>query len=253
MGECHGASGRPFQKRALPGFRGFLETHLPPLVELAKKHCNGKWWWVYSYQNWAELQGQFREHLRPKALDYARQHFPQTIPTDTRDTSHWVVHYRLGNEETGSIKPEVLMRGLEAALSSFKLTPPKNITLLAGAFHFWDTQENQSKQQEQRFIELVKQRWPGTSLTSVCGDADEDWFRMAFAPVLVVTHGSYSATAAATNEGYKVTLASPNLVYLRSIDYAYKYPAVPRQVSTSWVTYNFTIQDVIMAEHAKTG
>lgn len=248
-GECHGRPGSTSLAGWLrvprpSSFGGFLMSHLTPPHSSVAPLCGGEWWWSYSYENWARLGKQFQEDLRPLAIEYAKR---RSIVPAAASSKLLVVHYRLGDKSSGTITPEALLRGIDLLYSKKNLTDPRSITVLAGSFNYWlhegDPYKAECVRNQQRFMGLLSARFPGAHIKDQYADIDTDWLTMAFAPVLVTSHGSYAVSAAAVNTGLRATLGIPNLNFPKR----HGTDVIPASLDAGrWLTYPVSEDDVIM-------
>mmetsp|Transcript_74923 Transcript_74923/g.132516 ORF Transcript_74923/g.132516 Transcript_74923/m.132516 type:complete len:800 (+) Transcript_74923:79-2478(+) len=250
-GECHG---RPGSRDIAPVGVGFhvqpgcfgswLTSNFAPVFPEVESLCGGEWWWAYYWKNWVTVGEDFRTALRPKALEFARTR--GMSPPDA-STGQLVVHYRLGDKATGTITPEALLRGINLLYKTKALKDPESVIVLAGSFNFWlkdsDSYKAECVQKQASFMKLVRERFPGAHIKDQYADVDEDWFTMAFAPVLVTSHGSYAVSAAAVNIGFRASPSLQNLNFPKRNG----TDVIPTSLDRDrWLTYPVFAADVIM-------
>jgi len=218
--KCHGLPGRTMKDDINSGFPAFpagtladyLLLHPPAFAESLIPHCNGGWW-SYLYRNWAALASQFQTELRPKAMQFLKE--VTNLQIDFNDTKSLVVHYRLGHPR-GVLAPSALLRGVNQLYQQMSIPEPLHITVLAAGSYNHDIHGNSQEKEKcearhKLLIDQLKQRFPNANISDIYGNADKDWLRMAFAPVLVTSQGSFAVSAAAVNTGYRATVGSPRL------------------------------------------
>lgn len=255
QGECHGRPGSSTQMSVymptpLNECMGkFMMSHLGPDRPEIRPFCNGAWWWAYFWNNWQVLGESFRADVRPLAESWAQQRGINL--QDISSPGHLVVHYRLGDGTSGSYSPEVVQRAVNELYSKHSLEPPGRITLLAGSYNFWvphgTPYYQQCVQQHHTLLDMLKQRFPGVRIQDTYADIDSDWLQMAFAPVLVTTHGSFTATAAAVNTGFRASPSSQNLNFPRR---AGTSPIPASLDNGKWLIYHAEPSEVILGGHA---
>jgi len=191
--------------------------------------------------------------LHTKVVEYAQAFNPLWLAPVSR--RHCVVHYRVGDfvEYTQKYRGEaeiVNAKSVAAAMSSFDPSPLTVEILNGGISHFPEgllpnhsqVMEDTEKARSVRFLHKLKHaiseafpaahvQFGGTRTT------DEDWFRLAQAPLAVVAMGSFGVSAAMAGANNQVR--SPATRHLLNVH----DQIAPTQIRPGWTTYRYELED----------
>lgn len=174
---------------------------------------------------------------------YAEEYNPKLL--QLTGPGHCVVHYRVGDVSdyrerwpNSTINP----RSLARVVSNFYPQPTTVEILGGGAGNHVNNDENKAKSLAmlKELEDSIKEMLPSARVSvNFTGSADQDWFKLATAPMSVISAGSFGATAAIAGLANQVrSPACSNILAPQRWDWR-EPPSVIRK---GWQTYAFEIR-----------
>ena len=197
---------------------------------------------IYYPEGIKKILPEFSAALRSHMLTYARDYDPGLLNlTASFGPRHCVVHYRVGDVASQNAKRLPSPQSLAAAVESLK---PDSVHILSsGMGHLCPgTKACHSRSREMlHALEAdVRKRLPTASVRVEMEErvnaADADFYRMALAPMLVTSSGSFAMAAAIASNGEVRTPACKQMSLCR--------PQVPPiTMRKGWKTFAFDALD----------
>lgn len=154
---------------------------------------------------------------------------------------HCVVHYRVGDVVTQGAKMLPAPSSLAAAVAGLA---PSSVHILSSGMNHLCPHAKDCRGRSQRMLQAlaagVRRRLPGVTvhvqLEEALNHADADFYRMALAPMLVTSTGSFAMAAAIASTGQVRTPACKQMSLCRP-----QMP--PKALRPGWQTYAFEAVD----------
>lgn len=201
--------------------------------------------WIY----WADiielLHTQIGADLRKQMQTYANRYDPKLL--EPVPLGHCVVHYRVGDlfgfhEDFGNA-PQTLSPGsLADAVASFDPQPTVVEILSSGLTH--ESPHKVDRTLSLRLLDELKEaimkKMPAAQIMlSMNGTTDEDFFKVATAPMVAFGPGSFSLAAGLAGQGNQIR--SPAANGLLCTQCGERPPSVIRP---GWTTYAYGLRDI---------
>jgi len=191
-------------------FGNFLATETPSDCPSHLREDNKfienatEWWWCYFYDNHRSIYPHFTNSLRDAITKYGKIKPPTTPHT-------LVIHLRVG--DFLRLQGTLDVHHLVQAIDLLKSTPDTVEIMNGGARFNCDSKTfTESNELIQKLLEMVSNKLPEANVKIIESDnADDDFFRMVNAPMLITGAGSYAVIAAAANRGQRLTPALKNM------------------------------------------
>jgi hypothetical protein len=175
---------------------------------------------------------------------YAEEYNPKLL--QMMGPGHCVVHYRVGDVADYRVRwpnSTINPRSLARVVSNFVPQPTTVEILNGGASNHVNNEENKAKSvaRLEELQESIKERLPGARVSvNFNGSADEDWFKLATAPMAVISAGSFGASAAIAGLNNQVrSPATSNILAPQRWDW--REP--PSEIREGWKTYAYEIRE----------
>jgi len=211
-------------------------------------------WGLYTYPTIRALMPQLRHDLRAAMKEYAGR-FDTSLahPQYEGGATHLIVHYRLGDFVTNSwcIPPA----DVAAAAASLH---PSVIEIMDGGVRHLDQVDgysavphraNRTRQQQALHLSAelqsdlegaLRAAVPSARITRTrAASIDADWFRIAHAPLLVTSAGSFAVTAAIA--GYAEHVRTPAA---DNLNYPDRSTREVEQMAPNWQTYAYDLHNM---------
>jgi drug/metabolite transporter (DMT)-like permease len=175
-------------------------------------HKHYEWFWIYFYDAIELVLHEFRD-VTSQALHSFVGAMNISVPYFNAYTC--VVHYRLGDMLSHShfLDPIDFANQLHAWSTNQSLDIHHFHILFSGNILFRANVEQAASSREliKSFLSTLRPKFPyATVFLDEGGNPDEDWIKMAVAPMLFTSHGSYAISAAAVSYGARATPAMFN-------------------------------------------
>lgn len=174
---------------------------------------------------------------------YAEEYNPHLL--QMTGPGHCVVHYRVGDVADYRVKwPNNIITpsSLARVVSNFNPKPTTVEILSGGTKNHVNNDENKVKSRAmlEELRDSIKERLPSARVSvNFEGSADQDWFKLATAPMAVISAGSFGASAAIAGLNNQVrSPACRNILAPQRWDWR-EPPGIIRK---GWQTYAFEIR-----------
>lgn len=195
--------------------------HEPPFDFLKNA---SEWWWCYFMSNFKGIYPTFNDALRDAIDAYGKCVAPSTHST-------CVIHMRVGDFLDLGCKIDI--QDIINATSLLHAVPDR-FEVLNGGKHFRASADVMTSSDKllRDLCSALEARFPLADVVLIDSDnADDDFFRMVMAPMLITGAGSFAVFAAAANRNQRLTPA------LNNLNFVHEGSTRPECIYEDWSTY----------------